>query len=253
MPTEQQRLQEGPPPNAIRPAASDPLPLAPPDLLSVIAHDLRAPLAALTTAAELLVAEMDTFDVARVRGMLTILNRSTLALHSLLEDFLGAATSEAGWLAMDPEPVDLLTAVRENQTTLAPLLLQKAQRLRISVRGGPPKVLADRRQVDQVLLNLLANASKFGAPGRPIDVRLVTRAAQVRLTVANCGVSLPPGDAAMLFEPFVRAPTSEATEGLGLGLAIVRSIVVAHGGRVGAQNRRGGGASFWIELPCAPA
>jgi len=229
--------------------ADDRQPHVLPETLSTIAHDLRSPLAALMTTAELLLTDLDILNGQQLRAMVTTLRRGTLTLHGLLENLLCASAADAGRLAVYPEPLDLRAAVGEVQSVLAPLLQQKAQPLRLSARAGRLAVLADRRRLDQVLLNLLTNASKFGPPGRPIDVALRARGAFVRLTVADRGPGLPPGPAAALFEPFTRAAASRRIDGIGLGLAIVRAIVAAHGGRWGAHNRRGGGACFWVELP----
>jgi len=220
-----------------------------PAVLSTIAHDLRSPLAALMTTAELLVTDLDSLNGQQIRELVTTLRRGTLTLHGLLENLLCASAADAGRLAVHPEPLDLRAAVGEVQSVLAPLLQRKAQPLRLSARAGRLAVLADRRRLDQVLLNLLTNASKFSPPGRPIDISLRARGACVRLTVADRGPGLPPGPAAALFEPFTRAAASRRIDGTGLGLAIVRAIVAAHGGRCGAQNRQGGGACFWVELP----
>src|SRR5262245_49117842 len=220
-----------------------------PEALSTIAHDLRSPLAAVMTTAELLLTDLDSLNGQQIRQMVTTLRHGTLTLHGLLENLLCASAADAGRLAVHPEPLDLRAAVGEVQLVLAPLLQRKAQPLRLAARAGRLAVLADRRRLDQVLLNLLTNASKFSPPGRPIDVLLRARGAAVRLTVADRGPGLPPGPAAALFEPFTCSEASRRIDGTGLGLAIVRAIVAAHGGRWGAHNRRGGGACFWVELP----
>jgi two-component system sensor histidine kinase KdpD len=100
-------------------------------------------------------------------------------------------------------------------------------------------------------VNLIANASKYSAADTRISVRLTTQDGLVRVAVADRGPGLPQAGGARLFEPFYRgeeAATADPT-GVGLGLAIVRAVVDAHGGKVGAANRRSGGANIWIELP----
>jgi two-component system sensor histidine kinase KdpD len=132
-----------------------------------------------------------------------------------------------------------------------PLLAQRGQRLRVRSRGAAAEVSGDGRRLGQVLVNLILNASKFGEPNSPIDVTLSFSGELVRVAVADRGPGLPEGGAQRLFEAYVRsaAATQSGKEGVGLGLAIVRSIVEAHSGRVGGENRRGGGARFWFELP----
>jgi two-component system sensor histidine kinase KdpD len=177
--------------------------------------------------------------------------------------------------------VSLADVIEEVRPAVVPVLKPRRQRLRVRCPGHLPDLHADGRRLGQVLVNLLLNASKFSGPGTPIDLqvtRLTTRvppsqrdpagqpgpggqsaqsgqAAQasswLRTTVADRGPGLPPGREATLFEPFYRDPEAvrRGTEGVGLGLAIVRAIVLAHGGQVGAANRRGGGACFWFDLP----
>jgi signal transduction histidine kinase len=99
----------------------------------------------------------------------------------------------------------------------------------------------------QVLVNLIINASKFSQPGSAIELEFDQRGGTLRGEVADRGIGLPPGSTAWLFEPAARA--DHGLQGLGLGLAVVKSIVEAHGGRVGAANRPAGGARFWFELP----
>src|SRR5215831_87636 len=202
-------------PPALPSIANDREPHVLPEALSTIAHDLRSPLAALMTTAELLVTDLDSLNGQQLRQMVTTLRRGTLTLHGLLENLLCASAADAGRLAVHPEPLDLRAAVGEVQLVLAPLLQRKAQPLRLSARAGRLAVLADRRRLDQVLLNLLSNASKFSPPGRPIHVSLRARGAAVRLTVADCGPGLPPGPAAALFEPFTRAEASRHIDGTG--------------------------------------
>jgi signal transduction histidine kinase len=114
-----------------------------------------------------------------------------------------------------------------------------------------PEVLADSRRLGQVLINLILNASKFGEEKTPIDVTISVRGGGVHVAVSDRGPGVSSDQADRLFEPYYRAPASAASgkDGVGLGLSIVKSIVEAHGGRVGVENRRGGGARFWFFIP----
>src|SRR5262249_5131094 len=121
-------------------------------------------------------------------------------------------------------------------------------------RGSVPAVAADPRRIGQVLLNLISNASRVSSPEQAIDLTLDTGREWVRFTVGDRGPGLPAGSGRRLFAACGPAEsTCDASGvGIGLGLAIVRAIVEAHEGRVGARNRRGGGAAVWFELPTAP-
>jgi two-component system sensor histidine kinase KdpD len=226
-----------------------------PDLLSAVAHELRTPLTALATSSELLVEDLEVLDAEQVRRMVSTIHRGALWLQGLVENLLCAATIREGHFRIQPQPISLLDLVWEIRPVVEPLLAQKVQRLRLSSRGIIPAVSGDGRRIGQALVNLISNAGKFAGHGTPIDVMLSTQGDYVRVAVADRGPGIPPASRGQLFEPFYRAAAAAQSgkEGVGLGLAIVKSIVAAHGGRAGADNRRGGGARFWLELPALPA
>ncbi|HVG98555.1 MAG TPA: ATP-binding protein, partial [Chloroflexota bacterium] len=232
-------------------------------VFSTVAHELRGPLMALATSAELLVADFDSLGPEQVREMVAGIHCRALWLQELVENLLCAASLREGRLAMHLQPQNLLEVVAEVRQVVLPLLRRRDQRLRIlqSAPAGLPEVQADGRRLGQVLVNLILNASKFSPPGTSVEVTLGRqRNDALRVTVSDRGPGLPEGTVERLFEPFFRAPSTAvstravrlgatAPEGVGLGLAIVKEIVARHGGSVGAGPRRGGGARFWFELP----
>ena len=222
--------------------------------VSVIAHEFRAPLASLAAASELLLDDYDVLDPQQMRDMLAVIRDGTLWLQGMVENLLCAASIQAGRFQIQTAPLNLLDVVTETQTVVSPLLLQKSQTLKLAVSGNLPRVRADRRWIGQALMNLVANASKYSALDSCISIRLDAHEGYVRATVADRGPGIPKGRAGQLFEPFHRGEGAAAIDqgGVGLGLAIVKSVVVAHGGRLGAENRPRGGACFWFELPTAP-
>jgi two-component system sensor histidine kinase KdpD len=226
-----------------------------PSLLSAVAHELRAPLMALTWSSEQLVEQFEQLEPRQIRSTLSTIHRRSLWLQGLVENLLCGTTVREGRFQVQPQQINLIDLVQEAQSTLEPLLKQRAQQVRLSARGPVAEVWADGRRIGQVLINLISNASKFGRVGTLIDVGLLQRRNIVRVTVADRGPGLPSEGAERLFEPFYRAVSAARSgiEGTGLGLAIVKWIVEAHGGRVGAENRPGGGARFRFELPTASA
>ncbi|HEX2184910.1 MAG TPA: ATP-binding protein [Chloroflexota bacterium] len=231
-------------------------------VFSTVAHELRGPLMALATSAELLVSDLEQLPQAHVKEMVAGIHSRAIWLQGLVENLLCAAALRGGHLTLNVQHLNLLEVMHEVRQVIQPLLQRRRQRLRIRrLATAPlPEVHADGRRVGQVLVNLILNASKFGPPDAVIDLSLALRPGAVRLLVADRGPGLPPGQAARLFQPFYRGQAASAVpggrpapEGVGLGLAIVKEIVERHGGRVGAANRRGGGATFWFELPCAVA
>ena len=218
-------------------------------VLATMAHELRGPLTALVTSSELLAEDFELLDPDQVRGMLAAMHRRTLWLQGLVENMLAAATIREGGLRLHLRSVDMLEVVTEVQGLVEPLLDQKQQPLRVRIERQLPSISGDARRLGQVLVNLILNASKFSEPQKPIDLTLRPSAAGVWVTVEDRGPGLPEEGAVRLFEPYYQANTvAHGQEGVGLGLSIVRSIIEAHGGKVGAEPREGGGARFWFEL-----
>jgi K+-sensing histidine kinase KdpD len=136
------------------------------------------------------------------------------------------------------------------QPLVEPLLLQKGQQLHLGADADLPLVAADRRWIGQVLVNLVVNASKYSEANTRIAIRVSRWGGHVRTTVADRGRGLQARDLVRLFEPFhyrERAANPDQ-QGVSLGLAIVKSVVEAHGGHAGAENRQRGGASIWFAL-----
>lgn len=220
-------------------------------VLATVAHELRGPLTALATSSELLAEDFQHLDPEQVKGMLAAMHRRTLWLQGLVENLLCAATIREGRLQLFRQSLSMSDLMEDVQAVIDPLLAQRGQRLRVRLSQRLPEVLADSRRLGQVLVNLILNASKFGAANTPIDVTVSVREGAVRVAVADRGPGVPADQAQRLFEAYYRAPATAGSgkDGVGLGLSIVKSIVEAHAGRVGVESRRGGGARFWFELP----
>jgi len=220
-------------------------------VLATVAHELRGPLTALATSSELLAEDFLHLDPEQVKSMLGAMHRRTLWLQGLVENLLAAATIREGRLQLHRQSLSLIDVMADVEAVVGPLLEQRGQRLRVRVANALPEVIADSRRLGQVLINLILNASKFGAPNTCIDVTISIRGGSVRVAVADRGPGVSSEQAPRLFEPYYRAPATAGLgkDGVGLGLSIVKSIVEAHNGQVGVESRRGGGARFWLALP----
>jgi two-component system, OmpR family, sensor histidine kinase KdpD len=220
-------------------------------VLATVAHELRGPLTALATSSELLAEDFLHLDPQQVKGMLAAMHRRTLWLQGLVENLLCAATIREGRLQLYRQSLSMSDLVEDVHAVVDPLLAQRGQRLRVRLPHHVPEVLADSRRLGQVLVNLILNASKFGAANTAIDLTVTARGDVIRVAVADRGPGVAPDQAQRLFEPYYRAPATAGSgkDGVGLGLSIVKSIVEAHAGSVGVESRRGGGARFWFELP----
>jgi signal transduction histidine kinase len=218
-------------------------------VLATVAHELRGPLHALATSSELLAEDFLHLNPAQVKSMLDAMHRRTLWLQGLVENLLCAATIREGRLQLHRQSLAVTDLLADVEAVVGPLLTQRGQRLRIKVAHGTPEILADSRRLGQVLVNLILNASKFGTANMTIDRSVTVRDGEVCVVVADRGPGVSLEQSERLFEPYYRAPSGLSKDGVGLGLSIVKSIVEAHGGQVGVESRRGGGARFWFSVP----
>ncbi|MBW7885244.1 MAG: HAMP domain-containing protein [Caldilineaceae bacterium] len=220
--------------------------------LDSITHEFRTPLSTLSASIELLLDPDANLSAEETRELLKPTHMSLLSLQHLVDNLLESSRIEGGHFVVHPLPTDLNGAIADALRLVQPLLERRQQPLTVSEPAQCPPVLADPPRLVQVLVNLLSNASKYSAIGKPVDLLVHERAGVLRVEVADRGPGIPPTERRDLFRRFVRggAPGSESY-GLGLGLHIVKTIVDAHGGRVGVKDRPGGGTIFWFELPLA--
>jgi PAS domain S-box-containing protein len=216
-------------------------------LLGSLTHELVTPLASLFAAAELVQ------DIARTAGdeALSELAESivvgTLRLREMVDNLLSSAGLHTGHFAVVARPTDLAEVLEEARLAIGPLLASKGQYLRVDCPAPSPCVMADRRRLDQVLVNLVSNASRYGPPDRPIELRARRHGGWVWVEVADHGPGVPASLRPHLFRPFSRSVGAEGS-GMGLGLSIVRSIVELHGGSVAVDATADGGALFRFSL-----
>jgi signal transduction histidine kinase len=220
-------------------------------VLATVAHELRGPLTALAQSSELLAEDFLSLAPEQIKHMLGAMHRRTLWLQGLVENLLCAATIREGRLQLYRQSLSLSDLLADVDAVVGPILAQRGQRLRVRMSPRMPEVLADSRRLGQVLINLILNASKFGVANTPIDLTISARNGAVRVSVADRGPGVSADQIDRLFQPYYRAPATADTvkDGVGLGLSIVKSIVEAHGGDVGIESRRGGGARFWFSIP----
>ena len=217
-------------------------------LFSGVTHDVKTPLAAITTAVTSLIDGRGFSDADR-RAHLDTIKQEAERLHRVVNNLLDVARLRSGGL----EPVKKPSAIDELMESvinrLRPLLNGRSIEMRLG--DDVPEVPMDVVQIDQVLTNLLENAVKFSPPRSPISLLAIGDEHGVRVTVSDAGPGIRKEDRGRIFEPFERA--DESASGTGLGLAISNAIVVAHGGRMWVNDNPTGGASFTFELPCSPA
>jgi signal transduction histidine kinase len=180
------------------------------------------------------------------RALLANVSRSTRRLGRLIEDLLTFHRLESGTLQITLTQVDMCRVSTEALATMRPLLLAKKQTGVVLV-SVPLPLLGDQLRLEQVVLNLLANAHRHTPPGTHITLTGRLEGDEVILVVEDNGPGIPPEQIEHIFDRFVQTGTTSS--GSGLGLAITRALIELHGGRVWAENRPNGGAAFSVVLP----
>jgi len=168
-----------------------------------------------------------------------------------MEDLLSAGSIQSGRFVVAPRRTDLDSIVTDAIEIASPAIESRSQRLELELPDGPVPVLADNRYARQVLTNLLANASKYSPEQSLIRLVAVPNAKMVRISVIDQGPGIPPEQQVGLFERFYRVRSDTDVPGVGLGLAIAKGIVEAHGGRIGIESELGNGTSVWFTMPLA--
>ncbi len=217
------------------------------ELITVVSHELRTPLTSLLGFTNLLLAR--SFDAEEQRRYIGIVHEESRRLAALVEQFLDLRSIEEGRLQLRREPVDLGTLVRDQSEFLlahAPL-----HELALRLPDEDVTVSADRDRLAQVVANLVGNAVKYSPDGGPIEVVVLPADdGRVRVEVTDHGYGIGSDDQPHVFTKFFRGAASDAgIPGTGLGLAVAREIVEAHGGAIGFVSAPGRGSTFWIELP----
>jgi PAS domain S-box-containing protein len=228
------------------------------EFLAMLAHELRNPLAPISAAAQVLRIAPD--DPAKVRSYAEVIGRQVNHMTSLVNDLLDVSRVTRGMVQYEKAEVDLRAVILSAAEQVHPLVEARRHTLALELEhehgGAPPplKVLGDRARLIQVFANLLANAAKYTPAGGRIAVALEVRGGRARVRVTDNGSGI---DAALLphvFDLFTQGARTpdRAQGGLGLGLALARTIVLAHGGRIQADSGGPGqGSCFGVDLPLA--
>lgn len=217
------------------------------NLVSDMAHELRTPLTILRGTTEALVDEVLTPDV----DTLASLHDEVLRLSQLVGDLEVLASAEAASLHLEAGPVDLADVARATLDLARASATAAELELRSELEPAP--VMGDDGRLRQVTMNLVANALRYTPAGGTITVRTRVERGQATLTVLDTGPGIHEQDLPRLFERFYRGRVAGDMAGSGIGLAVVKELLAAHGGTIEASNRDEGGAAFTARLPLAPS
>ena len=221
------------------------------EVLAIVAHDLRAPLNAVQTSAAFLM-DVELAGPDR-RRLLDVIRRAASSMNRLIEDLLDVSRMESGVFTIEPQHFDLAALAGEVCEQFRPQATDDDRALECVIERDVPGVFADRDRMSQVLENLISNALRFTPAGGSVTVRVARHGAhEVVCSVADTGVGIAPDELPHLFERFWQARRYRRG-GAGLGLAIARGVVEAHGSALAVESEPGRGSVFSFVLDAQPA
>jgi len=224
------------------------------EFLAMLAHELRNPLAPISAAAELL--QRTSLDETRVRNTSRIIGRQVEHMRSLVDDLLDVSRVTHGAVELDKAPVEIGSIVGDAVEQVAPLARARGHQLALRLAPRAMLVEGDHKRLVQIVANLLNNAAKYTPEGGNIAIATAVRDGQAVIDVTDDGIGMAPEMVARAFDLFAQAERTadRASGGLGLGLALVRSLVELHGGTVACHSAGPGkGSRFTVSLPCLQA
>lgn len=216
-------------------------------LVSTVSHDLRTPLASIMASVTSLLDPDVTWDHDTERDFLQGIYDEARRLDRLVSNLLDMSRIESGELRPEKEWYNIGEVIQAVVQRLEPRAAGRP--LLVDAPGDLPLAPLDFSQIDQVITNLVENAIKYTPQGTPINIRARRADEQIEVTVSDSGPGVPPEQMPNLFAKFYRAGSRKQVAGMGLGLAISKGLVEAHGGRIAARNRPGGGLEVTFTLP----
>ncbi|HYF96383.1 MAG TPA: HAMP domain-containing sensor histidine kinase [Symbiobacteriaceae bacterium] len=214
------------------------------EFLANVAHELRTPLSYIRGYAQAVAEGLVKTDEDRDR-YLHIVQEESVRLGRLVDDLMDLAQMEEGQLSFDLQPLDLALPIQQAADAILPQAEEKGVAVSVNLPPDLPQPLADGGRIQQVVFNLLDNALRHTPAGGRLTVAARREGSQVVVSVADTGEGIPPEDLPMVFERFRK----RHSQGRGLGLAIVRSIIRCHGGDVSVASEPGRGSTFSFTLP----
>jgi len=218
------------------------------DFTSSVSHELRTPLTQILLFGETLELGRAGGEDAQREAIAVIVQEARRLAH-LVENVLHLSRAERRMVRVRPSPVPLAPALREIVERFAPLAGADAVRIRTELDEAL-LAMADQDALHQIVINLLDNAVKYGGGG-PITLRAARRDGRARIDVEDTGPGVPESERERIWQPFVRLRSADRVPGSGIGLAVVRELVLAHGGLCRVERGPAGGSRFVVELPHA--
>ena len=223
------------------------------DLIAWVSHDLRTPLTSIRAILEAL-ADGIVDDPATIQRYLRTAQQDIRQLSLLIDDLFEMAQVDAGGLQLQPAWTALTDLVSDTIESFSELAKRQGVQLNGSIAPGTDPVYLDAQRISRVLANLVSNALRHTPSGGAVRIRAAREGARVLVEVEDSGEGIKPDDLPHVFERFYRGEKSRnrATGGAGLGLAIARGVIEAHGGQIAVESTPGQGTRFHFHLPLRP-
>jgi len=223
------------------------------EFLASMSHELRTPLSAVIGFSELMLDGVPGEINDEQRGCLNDILDSGRRLLSLINDILDLSKVEAGKIELKPQNLDIAVIVSDAVQIIKPVLNKNRQEIEVSVTKGLPKVRGDKNRLEQILLNLLSNASKFTDQGGKMRIHVGLKGDYCQVAVIDTGIGIRKEDQEHMFEAFVQGETlsDRKKDGTGLGLTLTKQFVEAIGGRIWMESEYGKGSTFIFTIPLA--
>ncbi|TET13721.1 MAG: HAMP domain-containing histidine kinase [Dehalococcoidia bacterium] len=218
-----------------------------------LAHELKTPLTPVVMSSQTLVSQLQEGPLLSLEPLMRLaanISRGAANLNSRIDELLDLARGEMGMLKLKTEPVDVLALLREVMDDVSTMASNKGQSVVSRLSHSLPSISADRTRLRQIVLNLLNNAFKFTPHGGRITLRAKEDDGNLTVEVKDTGAGISKEEQERLFEPYHRVEHDrERLSGLGLGLALCKTLVELHGGRIWVKSGVGKGSTFAFSLP----
>lgn len=223
------------------------------EFLSTVSHELRTPLTAIHGALGLVANDVAGAIPDKARELVTIAEKNSQRLILLVNDLLDMRKLESGKMPFDMQALDLVAVIEHSIEETRDFARPYEIDYKFETPFRPCRVVADPQRLQQVMVNLLSNAAKYGQPGTPVRITIDPRDGMIRVSVHNLGPAIPLQFQSRLFDKFTQADAadSRSSTGSGLGLSIVKAIIEGHAGRIGFHSDPVRGTTFYFDLPAA--
>jgi two-component system phosphate regulon sensor histidine kinase PhoR len=221
------------------------------NFLSIISHELKTPLSVINGFLSLILDERYQSDPQHLREAVLISKRRGEQLSRMIDELIDLARLDARSMVLRLEETDTAALLRELAAEFAEEIRRRGLRLELHLPPELPRVTCDADKLRQVFTNLLANAIKFSPDGGLIDLEATFDAEEIVYCCRDTGIGIPAADLEKVFEKFYQVDSTATRRfgGAGLGLSIVREIMLLHGGKAWAESTPGHGSAFFVSLP----